>query len=424
MNVFHKQLAEQCGLDARALAEVSAVESQYAAAYKQAEDMTNAAQLRILAAFQEEQVGDFHLYGSTGYGYGDIGRDKLEEVWARVFEAESALVRSNIVSGTHAIATVLFALLAPGDELISASGMPYDTLQTIIGETGNDPASLKAMGVRHTVVPLTPEGDIDDAAVLAAIGPKTKLVSLQRSRGYLWRPSLTIAQIRRIATLIHERFADIIVFVDNCYGEFVEDEEPLTAGADIIAGSLIKNPGGALAPRGGYIAGRKDLIRRAATRLTAPGIAFEVGSALDFNRPAFQGLFMAPLIVQQALKGAIFASAMLQNRGFAVSPTPAEKRTDIIQAVQFEREAPLLAFAEGIQAASPLEAYVHPEAAFLPGYDDAVIMAGGTFTQGSSIELSIDAPMRAPYIGYMQGGLSYAHVVYAVTLACRRLEEV
>lgn len=422
MNAFQRQLAQQCGIKEAALAEISEIEGRYAAAYARVDEMTNTAQLRILAAFQAENVGDFHLHGSTGYGYGDIGRDKLEEVWARVFQAESALVRSNIVSGTHAIATVLSALLGSGDELLSISGMPYDTLQTIIGESGDDPQSLKALGVRHRVVPLTADGDFDDQAVLAAIGPQTKVISIQRSRGYLWRPSLSIEKIRRITSLIRDRFADIIIFVDNCYGEFVEEEEPLAAGADIIAGSLIKNPGGALAPRGGYIAGREDLVRRAATRLTAPGIAFEVGSALDFNRPAFQGLFMAPLIVQQALKGAIFASAMLENRGFAVSPGPADRRTDIIQAIRFGAEAPLLAFAEGIQAASPLESYVHPEAAFLPGYEDAVIMAGGTFTQGSSIELSIDAPLRAPYIGYMQGGLSYAHVVYAVTLACQRLE--
>ncbi len=420
-NAFFKQLQKFVGLSDVEVAEIAEISDRIEPQLQLIKDRCGAAQLRVLEAFQAHGVADFHLNGSTGYGYGDSGRTKLEEVWATLFHGEAALVRGHMVSGTHAIATVLFGLLHAGDEMLSISGMPYDTLQTIIGETGNEPGTLKSYGVTHRVVPLR-DGDFDDAAILAALNERTRMVSIQRSRGYDWRKSLTISKIKRICSLIHAQRPDIIIFVDNCYGEFVEEEEPLTAGADIIAGSLIKNPGGALAPRGGYIVGREDLVIQTASRLTAPGIARDVGAALDFNRPAFQGLFMAPLIVEQALSGAVFASALLEQRGYAVSPGPFEERTDIIQAIRFEEAERLTRFAEGIQMASPLESYVKPVASELPGYDDAVIMAGGTFTQGSSIELSCDAPIREPYIGYMQGGLSYAHVVTAVTLACKRME--
>ncbi len=419
---FYRELMQLVPLTDVDCRRIDEAQLQIAPKLAQIKDRTAAAQLRVLHAFQKHQVADFHLHGSTGYGYGDSGRSKLEEVWAEIFQGEAALVRGHMVSGTHAIATVLFGLLLPGDELLSVSGAPYDTLQTIIGDAGNEPGTLKALGVRHQVVNLTDRDDFDDEAILAALTPKTRMVAIQRSRGYQWRQSLSLNKIGRICRLIHEARPDMIVFVDNCYGEFVEECEPLSVGADIIAGSLIKNPGGGLAPRGGYVVGREDLVHQAATRLTAPGIARDVGASLDFNRPAFQGLFMAPLIVEQALSGAVFAAALLESAGLVVSPRPLDDRSDIIQAIRFETSERLLRFAEGIQMASPLESYVKPVASALPGYDDAVVMAGGTFTQGSSIELSCDGPMRPPYIGYLQGGLSYAHVVAAVTMALKRME--
>lgn len=422
-SLFLKTLQSYGHLDEADIQRAEQVMAKIQPALQVIRDRTAAAQLRVLDAFQKHEVADFHLNGSTGYGYGDSGRAKLEEVWATLFKGEAALVRGHMVSGTHAIAIVLFGLLRRGDEMLSISGMPYDTLQTIIGESGHEPGTLAEYGVTHRVVDLTLDDDFDIPKILASIGPKTKLIAIQRSRGYDWRQSLTIEKIERVCQTIHQTYPDLTIFVDNCYGEFVEEREPLEVGADIIAGSLIKNPGGALAPRGGYVCGRADLLDRVASRLTAPGIAHDVGAALDFNRPAFQGLFMAPLIVEQALSGAIFASAYLESLGFDVSPTPLEERTDIIQAIRFGSEEPLMRFAEGIQMASPLEAYVRPVASPLPGYDDAVVMAGGTFTQGSSIELSVDAPLRSPYIGYMQGGLSFAHVVTAVVCACKRMED-
>lgn len=385
-------------------------------------EMTQANQLKILAAFQKNQVADFHLNGSTGYGYGDTGRGVLEAVWADIFKAEKALVRSNLVSGTHAIATALFGCLRAGDEVVSISGMPYDTLQKVIGKTSHLRGTLREMGIQHKVVELK-QNDFDFEAIRETVTTRTKMVMIQRSRGYEWRDSLSIEKIEKACQFIKNISSDIIVFVDNCYGEFVELKEPLEVGADLIAGSLIKNPGGGLAPRGGYIAGKASLVEASAERLTAPGISDDVNSSLDFNRPAFQGLFMAPLIVEQALKGAVFAAAYLSEKGYVVSPAVDEKRTDIIQCIAFNDPDRLRKFCQGIQKASPLESYVTPYDDLLPGYDDPVIMAGGTFIQGSSIELSIDGPMRSPYIGYMQGGLSVAHVIASVCLAARRMEE-
>ena len=385
-------------------------------------DQCRANQLKILAAFQQEQVADFHLNGSTGYGYGDTGRDVLERVWADIFHAEKALVRSNLVSGTHAIATVLYGCLRAGDEVVSISGMPYDTMQKVIGVNKPVRGSLREYGVQFKAVPLK-DNDFDEEAIRSALSPRTKMVMIQRSRGYDWRYSLSIAKIERACRIVKGLAPDVIVFVDNCYGEFVENREPLEVGADIIAGSLIKNPGGGLAPRGGYIAGRADLVEASGERLTAPGIAEDVSSSLDFNRPAFQGLFMAPLIVEQALQGAIFAAAYLARKGYEVSPKAEDARTDIIQCIAFNDPDRLRRFCQGIQKASALESYVTPYDDALPGYDDPVIMAGGTFIQGSSIELSIDGPMRAPFIGYMQGGLSLSHVITGVCLAARLMEK-
>lgn len=372
-------------------------------------NQTWTAQIKILNAFQKHQASDFHLNGSTGYGYGDTGRDILELIWADIFKAEKALVRSNIASGTHALALGLFGNLLPGDTFVSISGAPYDTLQTIIGHD-REAGTLSELGVQHKIVELV-EDDFDFDGIAKTVTPGVKMVCIQRSRGYSWRKSLSISKIAKAIDFVKQIDHNIICFVDNCYGEFVELQEPLEVGADLIAGSLIKNPGGGLAPRGGYVAGRADLVDRAAARLTAPGIAEDVGSALDFNRLAFQGLFMAPLIVEQAMKGAIFAAQLLSQLGYKVSPEADAPRTDIIQAIQLDEPDAVRRFCKGIQMASPLDAHVTPYDAELPGYDDPVIMAGGTFVQGSSIELSIDGPMREPYIVYMQGGLSVAHVI-------------
>ena len=384
-------------------------------------NQTWTAQIKILNAFQKHQASDFHLNGSTGYGYGDTGRDILELIWADIFKAEKALVRSNIASGTHALALGLFGNLLPGDTFVSISGAPYDTLQTIIGHD-REAGTLSELGVQHKVVELV-DDDFDFDGIAKTVTPDVKMVFIQRSRGYSWRKSLSISKIAKAIDFVKQIDSNIICFVDNCYGEFVELLEPLEVGADLIAGSLIKNPGGGLAPRGGYVAGRADLVDRAAARLTAPGIAEDVGSALDFNRLAFQGLFMAPLIVEQAMKGAIFAAQLLSQLGYKVSPEADAPRTDIIQAIQLDEPDAVRRFCKGIQMASPLDAHVTPYDAELPGYDDPVIMAGGTFVQGSSIELSIDGPMREPYIVYMQGGLSVAHVIAGVVAAVGQMEQ-
>ena len=384
-------------------------------------NQTWTAQIKILDAFQKHQASDFHLNGSTGYGYGDTGRDILELIWADIFKAEKALVRSNIASGTHALALGLFGNLLPGDTFVSISGAPYDTLQTIIGHD-REAGTLSELGVQHKVVELV-DDDFDFDGIAKMVTPDVKMVCIQRSRGYSWRKSLSISKIAKAIDFVKQIDPNIICFVDNCYGEFVELQEPLEVGADLIAGSLIKNPGGGLAPRGGYVAGRADLVDRAAARLTAPGIAEDVGSALDFNRLAFQGLVMAPLIVEQAMKGAIFAAQLLSQLGYKVSPEADAPRTDIIQAIQLDEPDAVRHFCKGIQMASPLDAHVTPYDAELPGYDDPVIMAGGTFVQGSSIELSIDGPMREPYIVYMQGGLSVAHVIAGVVAAVGQMEQ-
>ncbi len=384
-------------------------------------NQTWTAQIKILDAFQKHQASDFHLNGSTGYGYGDTGRDILELIWADIFKAEKALVRSNIASGTHALALGLFGNLLPGDTFVSISGAPYDTLQTIIGHD-REAGTLSELGVQHKVVELV-DDDFDFDGIAKTVTPDVKMVCIQRSRGYSWRKSLSISKIAKAIDFVKQIDSNIICFVDNCYGEFVELQEPLEVGADLIAGSLIKNPGGGLAPWGGYVAGRADLVDRAAARLTAPGIAEDVGSALDFNRLAFQGLFMAPLIVEQAMKGAIFAAQLLSQLGYKVSPEADAPRTDIIQAIQLDEPDAVRHFCKGIQMASPLDAHVTPYDAELPGYDDPVIMAGGTFVQGSSIELSIDGPMREPYIVYMQGGLSVAHVIAGVVAAVGQMEQ-
>lgn len=370
---------------------------------------------RVMDAFRAEQVAVRHFAPTTGYGYGDDGRDTLERIYARVFGCEDALVRPAIASGTHALALCLYGLLRPGDILIAGSGKPYDTLENVIGLTDEvGQGSLKDYGIEYRQVDLK-DNDVDVEELLRHLDePRVRVVALQRSRGYDWRPSLSVKRLGEVAKAVHEKRPDVVVMVDNCYGEFVQTIEPTHVGCDIIVGSLIKNPGGGLAPTGGYIAGRKDLVEKCSYRLTSPGIGREVGSYLGGYDRFYQGLFFAPHVVMQAVKGAALASAVFSKLGYAVNPAPQEERYDIIQAIKFEQSEKLIAFCQGIQYASPIDSHVTPEPWDMPGYQDPVIMAAGTFVSGASIELSADAPIRAPYTAYMQGGLTYAHVRYAL----------
>ena len=370
---------------------------------------------RVMDAFRAEQVAVRHFAPTTGYGYGDDGRDTLERIYARVFGCEDALVRPAIASGTHALALCLYGLLRPGDILIAGSGKPYDTLESVIGLTDEvGQGSLKDYSIEYRQVDLK-DNDVDVEELLRHLDePRVRVVALQRSRGYDWRPSLSVKRLGEVAKAVHEKRPDVVVMVDNCYGEFVQTIEPTHVGCDIIVGSLIKNPGGGLAPTGGYIAGRKDLVEKCSYRLTSPGIGREVGSYLGGYDRFYQGLFFAPHVVMQAVKGAALASAVFSKLGYAVNPTPQEERYDIIQAIKFEQSEKLIAFCQGIQYASPIDSHVTPEPWDMPGYQDPVIMAAGTFVSGASIELSADAPIRAPYTAYMQGGLTYAHVRYAL----------
>lgn len=377
------------------------------------EDISIANTAKILDVFRKHRVSAHMFTFSTGYAYDDIGRDTLEKVWADVCGAEKALFRTQFASGTHALATVLFGVLRPGDELISAAGAPYDTMQSVIGANTVTPGSLRDWGINYREIPLA-NNQVDEDRLLAAINEKTKMVLIQRSRGYSLRQPLSIDQIRRLCAKIKAVKADCICFVDNCYGEFVENAEPTETGADIMAGSLIKNPGGGIAPTGGYIAGRSDLVDLAAYRMTAPGIGSEVGSSLGASRLLYQGLFMAPHVVAQAVKGAVFAAEFFALLGYETSPHATEDRTDIIQAITLNSPEKMVAFCQGLQKHSPVDSHVRPVPSGMPGYEDAVIMAGGTFVQGSSIELSADGPLRPPYAVYLQGALSFEHAVLGV----------
>lgn len=381
-------------------------------------------QWRVLTAFREEGIAEHHLHDSTGYGYDDLGRTALESIFAKVFGAEAALVRPHIVSGTHAIAACLFGVLRPGDELLYITGEPYDTLHQVIGKDQDGSGSLADYGIGYRFVPLLPGGEVDEEGVLGAINERTRMIGIQRSRGYTDRPSFTVGQIAEMVRLVREHAPDAVIFVDNCYGEFVETVEPTHVGADLIAGSLIKNPGGGLAKSGGYIVGKKEWVERAAARLVAPGIRAEGGATHGYLRDYFQGLFLAPHVVGEALKGAVFAAAVLEEAGFSTDPGWHEPRTDIIQLIRFGNPEALIAFCRGIQAASPIDAHLRPVPSPMPGYDDPVIMAAGTFVQGASIELSADGPLRPPYVGFMQGGLTYAHVKIGILTALDHILDI
>lgn len=401
-------------IDLLELAETEAKEE-----FRQVTETVKINQLRVLKAFQKAGITEFHLRDGTGYGYGDLAREGLENVYALAFEGEAALVRAQIVSGTHAIAIALTALLKKGDELLSVTGRPYDTLAKIIGISGKTERSLKKLGIEYKEVPLNENGSLDYKKIKEAISDKTKVVLIQRSRGYSWRKSLNIEEIAQLISFIKNINHSIICLVDNCYGEFVEDKEPTKVGADLIVGSLIKNPGGGLAPSGGYIVGRKNLVDEVADRLFAPGLGNRIGTNLGIGHLLYQGFFMAPSIVGEALKGAIVASRFFSLLGFETSPAPGTQHADIVQAIKLNSCEAVLSFCKGIQAASPIDSAAVPEPSVLPGYDVPVIMAAGTFVQGASLELTADAPMRPPYIVYLQGGLSYSHVLYGILMAAQ-----
>ena len=372
---------------------------------------------------RECKVSDIHFNTSSGYAYDDIGRSKLEELYAKVFAAESALVRTQFVSGTHALATVLFGILRPGDKIISLTGTPYDTMQTVIGYTASSSGSLKEYGILYDELPLN-EGRVDVERIADVLDERTKMVLIQRSRGYSRRPTLLIEDIREICNQVHRLRPDCICFVDNCYGEFVESLEPTQAGADIMAGSLIKNPGGGLAPTGGYIVGREDLVELASYRLTAPGMGAELGASLVNNRLFFQGLFLAPHVVSQALKGALFAAGIFENLGYMTYPRISDERGDIIQAIELGTAEKLVAFCGGVQKYSPVDSFVKPEPWDMPGYTDQIIMAAGTFVQGASIEFSADGPLRSPYNVYLQGGLTFEQVMFGILGAAEEIRQL
>lgn len=378
---------------------------------------------KILEAFHDSRVSDACFGETTGYGYNDLGREKLEQVYAQVFGAEAALVRLNFVNGTHTIASAMYACVGSGDVFLSATGGVYDTLQTVTGQKGKLGGTFADYGIGYREVPLQ-DGAPDLAAIRrAAADPAVKAVFIQRSRGYSTRSTLSSRQIGEICQLVKQVNPTAVTVVDNCYGEFVDLTEPTQHGADLVAGSLIKNPGGGLAPTGGYIVGRADLVERAACRLTVPGIGSECGATLGVNRSMFQGLFMAPHTVAQALKTAVFSAALLEELGFAVSPASTEARHDIIQTIQFGRPEPLLAFCRGIQAGAPVDSFAVPEPWDMPGYDCPVVMAAGAFIQGASIELSCDAPMREPYTAFLQGGLTYEAGKLGVMVGAKRILE-
>ena len=396
---------------------------ELAPSFRRIEQISEENTLKVLTAMRECKVSDIHFNTSSGYAYDDIGRSKLEELYAKVFAAESALVRTQFVSGTHALATVLFGILRPGDKIVSLTGTPYDTMQTVIGYTASSSGSLKEYGILYDELPLN-EGRVDVERIADVLDERTKMVLIQRSRGYSRRPTLLIEDIREICNQVHRLRPDCICFVDNCYGEFVESLEPTQAGADIMAGSLIKNPGGGLAPTGGYIVGREDLVELASYRLTAPGMGAELGASLVNNRLFFQGLFLAPHVVSQALKGALFAAGIFENLGYTTYPRISDERGDIIQAIELGTAEKLVAFCSGVQKYSPVDSFVNPEPWDMPGYTDQIIMAAGTFVQGASIEFSADGPLRSPYNVYLQGGLTFEQVMFGILGAAEEIRQL
>ena len=412
----------QMGLSPEVIAFGEKIEKDLKERFEEIDETAEYNQMKVLKAMQDARVSDIHFAATTGYGYNDLGRDTLEEVYAKAFHGESALVRPQLISGTHALHVALSGNLRPGDELLSPVGKPYDTLEEVIG-IRESVGSLKEYGVVYRQVDLLEDGSFDYPAIEKAINEKTKLVTIQRSKGYQTRPTLSVAKIGELIAFVKKIKPDVICMVDNCYGEFVERIEPTDVGADMIVGSLIKNPGGGLAPIGGYIVGRKDCVDRASYRLSAPGLGKEVGASLGLNQSFYQGLFLAPTVVAGALKGAIFAANVYEKLGFPVVPNGTESRHDIIQAVTFGNPEGVIAFCQGIQAAAPVDSFVSPEPWDMPGYDAPVIMAAGAFVQGASIELSADGPIKPPYAVYFQGGLTWYHAKFGIMKSLQKVVE-
>lgn len=402
---------------------VQEVEIQVRQIHQEMEERIDENQFRVLKSFQNHRVSDSHFIPTTGYGYDDNGRETLEKIYAEVFGGEAGLVRPQIISGTHAISIALFGVLRPGDELLYITGRPYDTLEEIVGIRGSGIGSLKEFGISYQSVSLTDEGRVNLEEVAKQIKPTTKMIGIQRSKGYATRPSFTIDEIGEMIRFVKEIKSDVVVFVDNCYGEFVESLEPCHVGADLIAGSLIKNPGGGIAKTGGYIVGKQKWVEACSYRMTSPGIGAEAGASLYSLQEMYQGFFLAPHVVGQALKGAVFTAAILEKLGMNSEPKWNTKRTDLIQSVQFDDRDKMVAFCQAIQYASPINSHVTPYPSYMPGYEDDVIMAAGTFIQGASIELTADGPIRPPYVAYVQGGLTYSHVKMAICIALDNLIE-
>ena len=439
---YKEYLIDEFKIDPNVFNFIENTEEELAEEFKYLDDICSINQLKVLSSFQENHINDSHFGWNTGYGYDDPGRNAVEKVYSSVFKGEASLVRSGLVNGTHAIATVLFGILRPGDELIYATGEPYDTLKTVIGTMSGSVSTTSKIkhlgkrgvnkntvdidnnitnkgtlidyGIKFKSIPLMTDGNIDYESLKSAINKRTKIIAIQRSTGYDWRPAISIDEIKKIVTLVHSVDPNIITFVDNCYGEFIDQKEPIEVGADIIAGSLIKNPGGGLALSGGYITGKKELVKLASYRLTCPGIGDECGLTFGQNRTILQGLFMAPKVVNAAAKGSLLCGLVYNNLGFSVCPSAKSRRKDIVSAIKFNDPDKMLVFCQSIQKASPIDSYVTPIPWEMPGYDDKVVMAAGNFVQGSSIELSADAPMREPYIAYFQGGLTYEHSKYGI----------
>ena len=422
MNIEKKAMYKQMGISEEVYEFSEKIWNSLSDRFAQIDAVSEYNQLKVIGAMQKNRVSEACLLGTTGYGYNDLGRDTLEAVYADIFHTEDALVRPQITCGTHALALALMSNLRPGDELLSPVGKPYDTLEEVIG-IRESKGSLKEYGISYRQVDLLPDGSFDFERIARAINGKTKLVTIQRSKGYQTRPTLSVERIEELITFIKERKPDVICMVDNCYGEFTEAREPSDVGADLVVGSLIKNPGGGLAPIGGYLAGKKECIENAAYRLTSPGLGKEVGASLQVLNSFYQGLFLAPSVTANALKSAIFAANIYERLGFAVVPDSVESRHDIIQAVTFGDPEGVIAFCQGIQQAAAVDGHVTPEPWDMPGYDSPVIMAAGAFVSGSSIELSADGPIKPPYAVYFQGGLTWYHAKLGILLSVQKLME-
>lgn len=419
----YELLNKKMGIDEKVLRLIDKSEKEVKDIFTNLDDIMAFNQYKVLAAFQENKISDMHFAWNTGYGYDDPGRAALERVYSTIFKTEAALVRPIIVNGTHALTLTLSGILRPGDELIYCTGAPYDTLEEVIGIRGEGKGSLKEFGITYKQVDLLADGTIDLETLKAVLSEKTKIVTVQRATGYGWRKAITIPEIEEWAAVVKGVNPKIVCMVDNCYGEFLDTKEPTEVGADVVAGSLIKNPGGGLALTGGYIAGRGDLIEKISYRMTSPGIGGECGLTFGQTRTMFQGLFIAPKTVNGAVKGAILCGKAFQNIGFEVCPKPEDTRSDIIEAIKLGSPEAVITFCEGIQAAAPIDSHVSPVPWDMPGYEDKIIMAAGAFVQGSSIELSADAPIRPPYIVYFQGGLTYEHSKFGVIKALQALYE-